>query len=65
MKASSKLKVYRFIVVFQESVSVYILKTTYTKEGEMVSQNVQQLNIDHNANSFLLCSVIVKQEPIV
>jgi hypothetical protein len=46
--------------VFQASVSMYILKTRYTKEGEVIPQNVQELNIDHNANRLLLCPVIVE-----
>ena len=39
---------------------MYILKTRYTKEGEVIPQNVQELNIDHNANRLLLCPVIVE-----
>ncbi len=46
--------------VFKASVSMYVLKTRYTKEGEVIPQNVQELNIDHNANRLLLCPVIVE-----
>ena len=46
--------------ITQASVSLYILKTRYTKEGEVIPCNVQELNINQNVNRLLLFPIIVE-----